>query len=121
MFCPRCRAEYRAGFTLCSDCNIELVDELPVDPPPTRPPRSSEIDHPDPVVIRTYPSVIDANLARTLLDAAGIGSMVRSDNKGGQSPGLAFARGVELLVGVDDVEAAEDVLAIESLDDGNSE
>jgi len=29
MFCPRCRAEYREGFHICSDCNIELVESLP--------------------------------------------------------------------------------------------
>jgi len=34
MFCPKCRAEYREGFHTCSDCNIELVDELPPLPEP---------------------------------------------------------------------------------------
>ena len=34
MFCPKCRAEYREGFHTCSDCNIELVDELPPIPEP---------------------------------------------------------------------------------------
>ena len=29
MFCPQCKAEYRPGFTLCSDCRIDLVEELP--------------------------------------------------------------------------------------------
>ena len=29
MFCPFCRAEYRAGFTKCSDCVIPLVESLP--------------------------------------------------------------------------------------------
>jgi hypothetical protein len=29
MFCPQCRAEYRRGFTRCSDCDVDLVDELP--------------------------------------------------------------------------------------------
>ena len=28
MFCPECRAEYRPGFTRCSDCDIDLVSEL---------------------------------------------------------------------------------------------
>ena len=27
-FCPKCRTQYREGFTLCSDCKIPLVDEL---------------------------------------------------------------------------------------------
>ena len=34
MFCPKCRAEYREGFHTCSDCNVELVDELPPLPEP---------------------------------------------------------------------------------------
>lgn len=29
MFCPQCTAEYRPGFTRCSDCDIPLVDYLP--------------------------------------------------------------------------------------------
>lgn len=27
-FCPKCKVEYRKGFTMCSDCKIELVDSL---------------------------------------------------------------------------------------------
>lgn len=34
MFCPRCRAEYREGFTVCADCHIPLVDELPAEEEP---------------------------------------------------------------------------------------
>jgi hypothetical protein len=29
MFCPECKAEYRPGFTRCSDCDTDLVDRLP--------------------------------------------------------------------------------------------
>ena len=29
MFCPRCKAEYRAGFTECPDCGVSLVNEPP--------------------------------------------------------------------------------------------
>ena len=30
MFCPQCRVEYRPGFTRCADCDVGLVDELPL-------------------------------------------------------------------------------------------
>jgi hypothetical protein len=28
MFCPECRAEYRPGFTRCSDCDVALAERL---------------------------------------------------------------------------------------------
>jgi len=31
MFCPQCRVEYRAGFTHCTDCDVDLVGELPLE------------------------------------------------------------------------------------------
>ena len=33
MYCPNCRADYRPGFHQCSDCNIPLVHELPLEAP----------------------------------------------------------------------------------------
>lgn len=30
MFCPQCGVEYRPGFTRCSDCDVDLVHELPL-------------------------------------------------------------------------------------------
>jgi hypothetical protein len=29
MFCPVCKAEYRAGFYRCSDCDVDLIADLP--------------------------------------------------------------------------------------------
>jgi hypothetical protein len=29
MYCPECKAEYRDGFSHCSDCDVDLVDSLP--------------------------------------------------------------------------------------------
>lgn len=31
MYCPNCKVEYREGFTICSDCNKELVQEISCD------------------------------------------------------------------------------------------
>ena len=32
MYCPQCKAEYRQGFTRCTDCDVELVYEPPPSP-----------------------------------------------------------------------------------------
>lgn len=29
-WCPKCKSEYREGFTVCTDCGAELVDEEPL-------------------------------------------------------------------------------------------
>jgi hypothetical protein len=34
MRCPVCKSEYREGFATCSDCHIDLVDELPANDSP---------------------------------------------------------------------------------------
>jgi hypothetical protein len=39
MFCPVCRAEYRAGMTICADCNVALVAAPPT-PPSEVPPET---------------------------------------------------------------------------------
>src|SRR5215467_8736989 len=36
MFCPVCRVEYRSGFTRCTDCDVDLVEELPPEPVRTK-------------------------------------------------------------------------------------
>jgi hypothetical protein len=49
------------------------------------------------VIIRTYTNQFDAQIAKTALDAAGIASMIRSDDCGGTRPHL-WMGGVELVV-----------------------
>src|ERR1700674_4208050 len=34
MFCPKCRCEYREGFSKCADCHVELIPELAPLPEP---------------------------------------------------------------------------------------
>ncbi|HEY0556559.1 MAG TPA: DUF2007 domain-containing protein, partial [Thermoanaerobaculia bacterium] len=33
MYCPECGGEYRKGFTHCADCDVDLVEALPVKTP----------------------------------------------------------------------------------------
>jgi hypothetical protein len=63
------------------------------------------------VVVRTFNDRIEAELAHSALEAAGIESMLRTDDSGGLQPGLALTNGVGLFVRAEDARAAADVLS----------
>lgn len=63
------------------------------------------------VAIRTFLNHIDADLAKGALHAAGIESMISTDDLGGLRPHLSMSNGVRLLVRPDDVEQAESLLS----------
>ena len=60
--------------------------------------KSSEL-----VVVSSFRSVADAQIAKGILDEAGIESMIRSDNAGGMYPAIA---GAELIVRAEDAGRA---------------
>lgn len=62
---------------------------------------------PELIAVSTFWSTADAQIAKGVLDAVGIESMIRSDNAGGMYPAIA---GAELLVRAEDVEKATDAL-----------
>jgi len=68
------------------------------------------------VVIRTYQRGIDADLAKSLLESAGIPSMIRGDagRRYYYGYGLALYTGIELLVRAEDVEDAEQILDLDA-------
>lgn len=102
MFCPKCKAEYREGFSRCADCEVDLVPELSPEPEPSE-------QFVDLMNIKTYSSRHDAELAKSFLEAHGIDAVVSGDDYGGIHPGLSFATGVRLLVKEADVEKAKSI------------
>jgi Putative prokaryotic signal transducing protein len=63
------------------------------------------------VVLRTFSNHIEADLARSALEAAGIESMVRADDAGGTRPSLWVGSGVQLMVRAEDEPWAAEVLS----------
>lgn len=61
------------------------------------------------VAVRSYVNHFDAQVDKSALDAAGIDSMIRSDDCGGLRPHL-WLGGVELLVREEDAEEARQIL-----------
>jgi len=73
MHCPQCLAEYRDGFTECSDCRIPLV--------PGSPPKAEEAGHN--VVLVTVLETSDpfvANMAKATLEDNGIEYVLSGDD-----------------------------------------
>ena len=60
------------------------------------------------VVVRTFLDRIEADLAVSALEAAGIDAMVRGDDAGGVQPGLW--KGNDVIVRGEDADAAREVL-----------
>jgi hypothetical protein len=82
-FCPRCRVEYREGFTVCADCGIPLVHELTAGEQPAG--RADETEGApevsdgsgDWVTVLEGVNAEDLMVARSVLDSTGIPSLVQ--------------------------------------------
>jgi len=75
MFCPKCKAEYRAGFTVCSDCNVRLVFRLPEE-------EEEELVQADLVVVSTVQGPLEEGQIRSFLEANGIPTVIRGEAVG---------------------------------------
>jgi hypothetical protein len=62
------------------------------------------------VVVRTFGDRIEAELAQSALEAAGIESTIRTDDAGGLNPGMALTNGISVMVRVEDAVMAAEVL-----------
>jgi hypothetical protein len=71
MFCPECRDEYQEGVTICADCNVPLVQELP----PT-----DQAQEKNPLV-PIYEAIDEVHvlMVRSLLEEAGIEFFIRNE------------------------------------------
>lgn len=63
---------------------------------------------PNLIVVSTFRSVADAQIAKGLLDEVGIDSMIRADDVGGMYPAMG---GAALLVRVEDADQANETLS----------
>ena len=123
MFCPRCRDEYREGFTWCRDCDAALVDRLPPVPGKTNvedrateeaaaaPRAEQEHDDQPLVTVGQYFNPIEAHGHRMALEQAGLRAWVRDENIGAT---YRVGIGTKLQVRAQDEVAARDVLEMGS-------
>jgi hypothetical protein len=97
MFCPMCRTEFQEGFSRCSECEVDLVDERPLEPEP---------EYVQTVTVFQGDSN-SAAVAHTMLEGAGIEAWTKDENVHGVYPNLGAT---EVEVRVEDEAAALEAL-----------
>jgi len=64
-WCPKCKTEYRDEFSICSDCEIELVKEL-------EPEKEEVYENDQEVFLMSVANDIEAEIIESLLETQGI-------------------------------------------------
>lgn len=111
-FCPSCHAEYRDGFTACSDCNLELVDKLQEIAAATAPGQGLGLSA---TPVLTTQKMMEADIVRGMLEAGGIEAETWSVGVTGYGSGLETYR---VMVRAQDAGEAEALLK-DVVEEGN--
>ena len=111
-FCPSCRAEYRSGFTVCSDCNVELVNKLQENAVGTAPGHGLGLSA---TPVFTTQQMMEADIIRGMLEAGGIEAETWSVGVTGYGSGLETYR---VMVRAQDAGEAEALLK-DVVEEGN--
>jgi hypothetical protein len=94
MFCPECRTEYVEGFTVCVDCGVQLVQELPPEPAPMY------------TAYKQIPVTVnpdDISLIKSIFDGEGIDYYFKGEF-------VTHGHSARLMVRKDQVEEATEIL-----------
>jgi hypothetical protein len=118
VICPNCRAEYRPGFTRCSDCDVPLVESLPEPDPEPAPASHPQVDlSREPLELVSVFRSVDPGriaLAKSVLRSADVPFLMHNElalSAGGVSPffmpaGPMLLGPIRILVRRDDADDA---------------
>jgi len=105
-WCPKCKCEYREGFTTCSDCGCKLVEVL-------EPEKAEEIIEEDaPAFLVSVSEDFDAKIIESKLNAFGIPSFKKTDGLNGIY-GFTGTSGIDIYVPSKLLEDARDLINIQ--------
>lgn len=86
MFCPRCKCEYREGFKICSDCSVQLVEELPTVLREEH--TNAKIEYTDYELISTKIGFTEVVQIQSVFDSEGILYYIQGENTARSIAGL---------------------------------
>lgn len=117
-WCPKCKSEYREGFTECATCHVPLVDELPeedetrVQDTVQAGPAEETVQIANPIAVYTSERRIDAEMIRDMLQDSGIAAGMRQVmiQQSGAVSGRRARYGVELVVDAADTARARQLI-----------
>lgn len=117
-WCPKCKSEYREGFTECATCHVPLVDELPeedetrVQDTVQAGPAEETVQIANPIAVYTSERRIDAEMVRDMLQDSGIAAGMRQVmiQQSGAVTGRRARYGVELVVDAADTARARQLI-----------
>lgn len=99
MICPKCKAEYVHGITVCADCDVPLVNKLP-----ERETGQNEVGFAD--IFVTFDAT-EIALVKSILDGAGIDYYIKSEHFTFSRP---FEDPARLYIREDQLDEALDIL-----------
>jgi hypothetical protein len=73
LICPKCKAEYRQGITRCPECEVDLVDAVPLESKP-------KFSDGEPVEVFSTYDMADVVFIKSLLDAENIGYYFKGES-----------------------------------------
>ncbi|MDP4182636.1 MAG: DUF2007 domain-containing protein [Bacillota bacterium] len=88
MFCPKCKAEYREGFTRCSSCDIELVNEIHEKHEKKHMKDETEIEYIEYDLVMTTFSAMDISLIKSILEDNNIAYFIQGESNVNMVGGL---------------------------------
>jgi Putative prokaryotic signal transducing protein len=121
LYCPSCGAEYRPGFTRCSDCGIELADTPPDPNKPSAPKGSTPLEHRRDLVEVYQSGPMDAHFVRSMLESNGIATVFKEGGSGMYPVNVGGMSDSRVLVVREDAPVARELIELSTRESDDGE
>ncbi|HEX3029283.1 MAG TPA: hypothetical protein VHT34_08275 [Clostridia bacterium] len=108
-WCPNCRVEYREGFKVCNDCEVELVDELEPEPEKDESETDESVLNDKLVLLTSVPTGMEFEMIKSLLRPYEI-AVTKINRRLSSSIIGETNAGIEIYVLSSQLEQAKDIL-----------